>query len=92
MSDYAELIKRLREIASCLESDAEDSDGVLAAVDIDRAIDIREGAHALESLRASLANEQRAREECESRNVFLETEIVQLAERVKQLAERVRKS
>jgi hypothetical protein len=75
MSDYADLIHWLRTFPF---------NGQMTTDQIGEAAGkCLEASEAIHSLRASLANEQRAREECESRNVFLETEIVQLAERVK---------
>lgn len=43
----------------------------------------RDSANAIQSLQAALANAERRAEDAEARNVFLETEIVALAEKVK---------
>jgi hypothetical protein len=81
MSDYAELIKTLRtEAKEFYGMSGDPCESELFVLNQDSKW---QAADAIEALRASLANEQRAREECESRNVFLETEIVQLAERVR---------
>lgn len=44
---------------------------------------IEKAADAIESLRADVANAERRAEDAEARNVFLETDIAALAEKVK---------
>ncbi len=71
-NELSELVKRIREFRL---SNGDVTLGFLQ--------DTINAADAIESLRASLANAERRAEDAEARNVFLETEFLALAEKVK---------
>lgn len=78
----------LSELVKILRSRAQAAVGMLGAPfdnsgDLVRRDDRWKAADAIESLRASVANAEKRAEDAEARNVFLETEIVALAEKVK---------
>ncbi len=80
--ELSELVKSLRAVVSHLTQDPH-GNPVEAAINVHRAAAVTRAADAIESLRASLANAERRAEDAEARNVFLETEFLALAEKVK---------
>lgn len=71
--------EQIADLVRDLEHSAIRDDGVKS-----QANDLRwKAAKAIESLRADVANAERRAEDAEARNVFLETEIAALAEKVK---------